>query len=104
MKELFTFINVDNTFRIQNTERKNTYKKSKIKFLEPVLGKNKGFSKMLSNVMPGSFKKKVLKTMYVEGSKDRITPEDRKFALEIFKDEITELERLLKVNLSYWKL
>jgi hypothetical protein len=104
LKEIFTFLNVDHTYHIQNTEQKNTYKKSKIKFLEPVLGKNKKFSKMLSNVMPKSFKKKILDTMYVEGSKDRITPEDRKFAFEIFKDEITELENLLKIDLSHWKL
>jgi len=104
LKELFTFINVDNTFQIQNTEQKNTYKKSKIKFLEPVLGKNKKFSKLLSKAMPKSFKKNILDTMYIEGSKDRITSEDRKFAFEIFKDEITELERLLRVDLSHWKL
>jgi hypothetical protein len=42
--------------------------------------------------------------MYVEGSKDRITPEDRKFAFEIFKDEIIELEKLLQIDLGHWKL
>jgi len=104
LKEIFTFLNVGNTYQIQNTEQKNTYKKSKIKFLEPVLGKNKKFSKMLSNLMPKSFKKKILDTMYVEGSKDRITQEDRKFAFEIFKNEIIELENLLKIDLSHWKL
>jgi hypothetical protein len=59
---------------------------------------------MLSKAMPKSFKKKVLETMYVEGSKDRITAEDRKFAYEIFKDEIVELEKLLNIDLSHWKL
>jgi len=59
---------------------------------------------MLSNLMPKSFKKKILDTMYVEGSKDRITQEDRKFAFEIFKNEIIELENLLKIDLSHWKL
>jgi hypothetical protein len=104
MKEVFTFLGVNNDYVIQNTEQKNTYKKSKIKFLEPVLGKNKKLSKMLSGFMPKKFKKKILETMYVEGSKERITPEDRKFAFEIFKDEIVELERLLNVDLSHWKL
>jgi hypothetical protein len=104
MKEIFTFLGVDNTYQILNTEQKNTYKKSKIKFLEPVLGKNKKFSKILSNVMPKSFKEKILDKMYVEGSKDRITREDRKFAFEVFKNEITELEKLLMIDLSHWKL
>jgi len=104
LKDLFTFIGVDNTFQIQDTEQKNTYKKSKIKFLDPILGKNKKLSKVLANAMPKSMKKTILKTMYVEGSKDRITPEDRKFAYDILKDEIVELEKLLNIDLSHWKL
>lgn len=103
MKDVFTFLGVDNTYQIQNTEQKNTYKKSRIKFLDPILGKNKKLSKVLSKAMPKSFKKKVLETMYVEGSKNRITPEDRKFAYEILKDEIAETEKLLNVDLSHWK-
>ena len=104
LKDLFTFLGVDNTFQIQDTEQKNTYKKSKIKFLDPILGKNKKLSKVLANAMPKSMKKTILKTMYVEGSKDRITPEDRKFAYDILKDEIVELEKLLNIDLSHWKL
>jgi hypothetical protein len=103
LKDLFTFLGVDNTFQIQNTEQKNTYKKSKIKFLDPILGKNKKLSKVLANAMPKSLRKRILKTMYVEGSKDRITPEDRKFAYEILKNEIVELEKMLNVDLSHWK-
>ena len=104
LKEVFTFLGVDPNFQIQNTEQKNTYKKSKFKFLEPVLGKNKPLSKMLSNVMPKSMKKKILDTMYVEGSKKKLTPEDRKFAYSILKDEIADLEKMLNVDLSHWKV
>ncbi len=104
MKEVFTFLGVDSTYRIQNTEQKNTYKKSKIKFLEPILGKNKKFSKMLAGIMPKSIKKKILDTMYVEGSKKKLTPEDRMFAYQYFKDEIAQLEKLLSKDLSHWKL
>lgn len=103
LKDLFAFLGVDPEYKIEHTEQKNTYKKSKIRFLDPILGKNKKLSKVLSNVMPKGFKKKILETMYVEGSKDRITPEDRKFAYEIFKGEIVELERLLGIDLSRWK-
>jgi hypothetical protein len=59
---------------------------------------------MLSNVMPKSIKKKILDTMYVEGSKKKLTPEDRKFAYSILKDEINDLEKLLNVDLSHWKV
>lgn len=103
MKEVFTFLGVDPNYEIKNTEQKNTYKKSKFKFLEPILGKNKKFSKILANLMPKSIKKKVLDTMYVEGSKKKLTHEDRTFAYQYFKDEITELEKLLDINLSHWK-
>lgn len=104
LKGVFSFLGVDDSYTIQNTEEKNTYKKSKLKFLDPILGKNKKLSKLLSKLMPKSFKKKILDTMYVEGSKNNITPEDRKFAYEVFKDEITELEKLLGVDLSHWKM
>jgi hypothetical protein len=104
MKEVFEFLGVDPQFRIQNTEQKNTYKKSKFKILEPILGKNKKISKMLSGLMPKTFKKKILDTMYVEGSKKKLTLDDRTFAYQYFKHEITELEKLLNINLDHWKL
>lgn len=104
LKEIFTFLGVDPEFRIQNTEQKNTYKKSKFKFLESILGKNKPLSKMLSGLMPKRLKKKVLDTMYVEGSKKKLTPEDRKFAYSVLKDEIADLEKMLNVDLSHWKV
>lgn len=104
LKEIFTFLGVDPSFQIQNTEQKNTYKKSKFKFLDPILGKNKPLSKLLSGLMPKSLKKKVMDTMYVEGSKKKLTPEDRTFAYGILKDEIEDLEKMLKVDLSHWKV
>jgi len=104
LKDLFIFLGVDPAYRIEHTEQKNTYKKSKIKFLEPFIGKHSPLVKMLRKIMPGSFKKKVLNTMYEQGSKKKLTPADRKFAYQFFKDDIEELERLLNINLSHWKL
>ncbi len=104
LKEIFTFLDVDPQYEIQNTEQKNTYKKSKIKFLEPILGKNKKLSKILAGVMPKGVKKKILDTMYIEGSKKKLTAEDSMLAYQYFKDEIVELEKLLNVDLSRWKL
>ena len=51
---------------------------------------------MIPGVMPKGIKKKILDTMYVEGSKKKLTPEDRKFAYGILKDEINDLEKMLK--------
>lgn len=104
LKEIYSFLGVDENFIITNTEQKNTYKKSKIKFLDPILGKNKKFSKILSNIMPKSFKKKIMEKMYVEGSKSTLSAEDRKFAYQIFKDDITELEKMLQTDLSHWRV
>ena len=63
--------------RCPTPSKKNTYKKSKIKFLDPILGKNKKLSKLLSRIMPKSFKKTILDKMYVEGSKKKLMPEER---------------------------
>lgn len=104
LQEIYRFLGVDDTYVIEKTEQKNTYKKSKIKFLEPILGKNKPLSKLLAGIMPKGVKKKILDTMYVEGSKKKLTPEDRKFTYEILKDDINDLEKLLNVDLSHWKV
>jgi len=104
LKEVYTFLGVDPNYIIEKTEQKNTYKKSKIKILEPILGKNKPLSKMLAGIMPKGVKKKILDTMYVEGSKKKLTPEDRKFAYEILKNEIADTEKLLNIDLSHWKV
>ena len=77
LRTLFEFLGVQPDFQVPNTEQKNTYKKSKIKFLDPILGKNKKLSKLLSRIMPKSFKKTILDKMYVEGSKKKLMPEER---------------------------
>lgn len=104
MKELFSFLGVDENFAVQNTEQKNSYKKPKLKILQPILGKNKKFSKMIAGIMPKFIRKKILNTMYVEGSKKKLTAEDRAFAYKYFEDDIAELEQLLQLDLSAWKL
>lgn len=104
LKELFIFLGVEPSFQVPNTEQKNTYKKSKIKFLDPILGKNKKLSKLFSRIMPKSFKKTILDKMYVEGSKKKLMPEERTFAWQYFKDEVNELEQLLNIDLSHWKV
>lgn len=103
MKELFAFLDVDTEYQVEHTEQKNTYKKPKAKFLQPILGKSKKLSKLLAGVMPKSVKKKIIDTMYEEGSKKKLTPEDRIFAYHYFKNEIEELEKMLNMNLSHWK-
>lgn len=104
MKEVFAFLGVDPEFVIPNIEKKNTYKKSKIKFLDPIIGKNKKLSKAVSKMIPDTFKQKILNKMYIEGSKQKMTPEDKQFAYKYFKNEIIELEKLLNKDLSNWKL
>ena len=63
--------------------------------------------KPFTRMMGEGAKKKINDAMYkksaAEGSKAKLTNEDRKFAYEIFKDEIEELEEMLHVNLSHWK-
>ena len=104
LRTLFEFLGVQPDFQVPNTEQKNTYKKSKIKFLDPILGKNKKLSKLLSRIMPKSFKKTIRDKMYVEGSKKKLMPEERIFAWQYFKDEVNELEQLLNIDLSHWKV
>ena len=107
MKSIFSFLGVDDNFIVQNTEQQNTSKTGKVKSLGPILRKVKKLSRSFSGLLPKSMKKKMLDTMFTkssaEGSKAKLTPEDREFAYQVFKDDIAELEQLLNIDLDHWK-
>jgi hypothetical protein len=107
MRSIFSFLGVDENYIVQNTEQQNTSKTGKVKSLGPMLRKVKKISRAFSGLLPKSFKKKMFDTMFMkssaEGSKAKLTIEDRKFGYEIFKEDIAELEKLLKTDLGHWK-
>ncbi len=103
LKEIYVFLGVDNTYKVENIEQKNTHKKSKVGFLEPIVGKNKPIAKYMARLLPKPFKKALINTMYVQGTKTTLSPEDRKFAYQLFKNDVLELEQMLRKDFSNWK-
>jgi hypothetical protein len=107
MQTIFSFLGVDNKYVIEKTELKNTSKTGKVKQLGPVLRKSKMLFKNVSALLPQSLKDKIVDTMFTktsaEGSKVKLTDDDRKFAYQFFKDDIDELETMLNLDLSNWK-
>ena len=106
MKSVFSFLGVDENYAVDNSEEHNTYKTGRVKSLGRVKRRGKRFRKIISAVLPKSVRNKILDSMFTkasaEGSKVKLTAEDRKFAHEIFKEDIAELEQLLQTDLSKW--
>jgi hypothetical protein len=107
MRSVFSFLGVDENYVIENAEQHNTYKTGKVKSLGRIKRKGKRFTKIVSAIVPETVRNKILNRMFTkssaEGSKAKLTTEDRKFAYEIFKEDIAELEQLLNIDLSNWK-
>ena len=107
MKSIFSFLGVDDGFIVQNTEQKNTSKTGKVKALGPFLRKVKKLSRSFSGLLPKSAKEKMKDAMFTrssaEGSKAKLSVEDREFAYKFFEEDIAELEEILKTDLGHWK-
>lgn len=107
LKSIFNFLGVDENYVIEKTEQQHTARQQKIKTSGGFMRKLKRALKPFTKMMGEGAKKKINDAMYkksaAEGSKAKLTTEDRKFAYDIFKDEIDELEKMLNVNLSHWK-
>lgn len=107
MKSIFSFLGVDENYVVENAAQQHTARTGKIKSAGSLLRKAKRISGSIHKILPKSFKQKVLDTMFTkssaEGSKAKLTNEDRFVAYEIFKDDIDELEQLLNTDLSHWK-
>lgn len=107
MKSIFSFLGVNENYVVENAAQQHTARTGKIKSAGSLLRKAKRISGSIHKILPKSFKQKLLNTMFTkssaEGSKAKLTHEDRLVAYEIFKDDIAELEQLLNTDLSHWK-
>ncbi len=102
IKSLFAFLEVDPNYKLQSTEVRNPYQKNKIKNFTNIFGRRR-LSK-IAGIFPTAIKNKVISMAKVAADKPKITEEERLFAYSIFKEEIENLEKSLKEDLSVWKL
>jgi hypothetical protein len=104
MKELFTFLQVENTFIIHNKQEKNFYYNRKI-LSHP---KQNNWCKKLLGIFPRQCPQilnhflRSKKHKVVE--KPKLILDDRKFLYDIYRSDIHNLEKLSGKDLSNWKL
>lgn len=101
LADLFQFLGVDNSFIVPNKEVVNFhYSRSVNKFANKIFGV-KGTQKM-ADAMPDFIKNK-LKASMREKQPQKLGMEDRQLVWELFKDDVTALEKKLNKDLSHWR-
>lgn len=100
MKDLFTFLGVNPDFIIPNKEVVNFHFDRKANRITNKLFGIKG-TQILKNLTPKKIKNR-LKKAWKTKNPSKLSLEDRIYLWEIFKDDISELEKLIGKDLSAW--
>lgn len=101
MKELFTFLNVQDDFIVPNKEVVNFYFERKgNKISNKIIGIKA--TKFIAKRLPKNFKN-IFKNRWKVKETPRISAEDRQYCWEILKEDIAELEKITGRDLSSWK-
>ncbi|MEO7209600.1 MAG: sulfotransferase [Chitinophagaceae bacterium] len=102
LKQLFIFLGVDNTFQSISDTVKNKYHKNRLRFLLDIFGKEKLLK--AGKLIPSGIKERILSLSKVSQEKTKMTENDRAFAYEIFKTDISALELMLNKPFDNWKM
>lgn len=101
LQKIFAFLGVDAQFTDIKTEEVNRHKKVRLKFLFNLFGKDK--VKNIKNYLPAPLAKLLKPILRTEVKKPEMNEADRKFAWNIFKDDVTRLEQLIDRRLDNWR-
>ncbi len=100
LSDIFKFLNVDPQFIIPNKEIVNFHFDRKANKITNKLFGIKG-TRLLINATP-KFLKQKLKSQWKTKETPKLNIEDRLYLWEIFKDDVSELEKITGRNLSHW--
>ncbi len=101
LQKMFAFLGVDEKFDQIKTEEVNKHKKVRLKFLFNLFGKDK--VKNVKNFLPAPLANLLKPILRTEVKKPEITDADKKFAWDIFKDDVAKLEQIIGKNLTQWR-
>ena len=108
LKEIFTFINVDDTFECDLSVRYNESGIIKNKILNRLIGGNGHFPTLVKSIVPGikdnlTAQKFLNKLRSKNMDKPKIDPEIKHFLThEVYKEDILQLQSLIDKDLSSW--
>ncbi len=101
VRDMFTFLGVDPDVDIDYTQKFNPSFIPKNKLIGK-LNTQKKIKDWLKGVLPKSVKSKFKKTFYTDKDLPRITPAERKFLAEVFREDVMKLGKLLNRDLTKW--
>ena len=101
MKDIFRFLSVSEETDIDFGKKYNPSFIPKNKLISR-LNTQKRVKDWLKGVLPKSVKSKFKKTFYTDKDLPKMKPEERKFLIEIFREDVTKLSQLLNRDLSSW--
>jgi hypothetical protein len=101
VKDMFTFLGVDPNVDIDYSQKFNPSFIPKNKLIGK-LNTQKKIKDWLKGVLPKSVKSKFKKTFYTDKDLPKITPAERKFLADIFRNDVMKLGKLLNRDLSKW--
>jgi hypothetical protein len=101
LRNIFSFLNVDPNFSDIKSEEVNRHKKVRLKFLFNLFGKDK--VKNVKNILPAPLASLLKPILRKEVKKPEMSLADKKFAWNIFKDDIVRLENILGISLEHWR-
>lgn len=102
LEELFIFLGIDHSQKINNQTNFNPHKKSYLKYLYNIIGRDR--IQKIASPLSNDFKKVLKKPFYKKKGKPQLEQSDRDFAYQFFKQDILKLEKLLGQNLDKWKV
>lgn len=100
-RKLFDFIGVDINAPINYSNKQNEAKMPKwtglIKFITQT-----GLKRKLFRALPNSIQAKIKPFFFKEGSIPKMSEEDKKWLISIFKEDIEKTQALINRDLSHW--
>ena len=100
-EKICLFLNVSHTFKVDFTKSYNSFKRPRSKIVRWVYSFTK-LRKILSQIIPKIAINYIIKMLFTESKKPKLSSDARKFLISHYKDDIINLSKLLNQDLSSW--
>lgn len=100
-EKICLFLNVSHTFKVDFTKSYNSFKRPRSKIVRWVYSFTR-LRKILSQIIPKIAVNYIIKMLFTESKKPKLSSDARKFLISHYKDDIINLSKLLNQDLSSW--
>lgn len=100
-EKICLFLNVSHTFKVDFTKSYNSFKRPRSKIVRWVYSFTR-LRKILSQIIPKIAINYIIKMLFTESKKPKLSSDARKFLVSHYKDDIINLSKLLNQDLSSW--